>query len=66
MGSEDIREDEITEIVSLINRYKGIEYAMEKAREYIEEAKKFLDPFEDTMPKKALLAISDYIIERKL
>ncbi len=66
MGSEDIREDEITEIVSLINRYKGIEYAMEKARGYIEEAKKFLDPFEDTIPKKALLAISDYIIERKL
>jgi len=63
---DDIGEDEITEIVSLINRYRGIEYAMEKARNYIAEAKKFLDPFEDAVPKKALLAISDYIIERKL
>ncbi|MBN2567954.1 MAG: polyprenyl synthetase family protein [Deltaproteobacteria bacterium] len=66
MVNKDIKENEITEIVSLIDRYRGIEYAMDKAKEYIGEAKKFIDSFEDTMPKKVLLAISEYIIERKL
>lgn len=66
LGSEDVKDSEIKEIISLIDGYKGIEYAMEKAKEYILEAKKFLESFEDTIPREALLAISDYIVERKL
>jgi octaprenyl-diphosphate synthase len=56
----------IGEITSLIARYRGVDYALEKARTYIEEAKAFLDPFEDSPPKGALITIADYIINRNL
>jgi len=53
-------------ITALISRYRGVEYALEKARTYIEEAKTYLEPFEDSQAKRALLTISDYIINRNL
>jgi octaprenyl-diphosphate synthase len=56
----------IGEITALIARHRGVEYALEKARTYIEEAKTYLEPFEDSQAKRALLTISDYIINRNL
>ncbi len=53
-------------ITALISRHRGVEYALEKARTYIEEAKTYLEPFEDSQAKRALLTISDYIINRNL
>ncbi|TFG91433.1 MAG: octaprenyl diphosphate synthase, partial [Syntrophobacterales bacterium] len=63
---QDGGEDSVQEITSLINTYKGIEYSLEKAGRLVEEGKSFLEIFEDSTPKKALLAISDYVIQRKL
>ncbi len=63
---QDGGEDSVQEITSLMNTYKGIEYSLEKAGRLVEEGKSFLEIFEDSMPKKALLAISDYVIQRKL
>ncbi len=56
----------IGEITALIARHRGVEYALEKARTYIEEAKTYLEPFEDSQAKRALITISDYIINRNL
>lgn len=56
----------IGEITALISRYGGVGYALEKARTYIEEAKAFLNLFEDSQPRRALITISDYIIDRNL
>jgi octaprenyl-diphosphate synthase len=56
----------IGEITALIARHRGVEYALEKARTYIEEAKTYLEPFEDSQARRALLTISDYIINRNL
>lgn len=56
----------IGEITALIARHRGVDYALEKARTYIEEAKTYLEPFEDSQAKRALLTISDYIINRNL
>jgi len=56
----------IAEILSLIDRYDGINYSLNTAKNYIDEGKKFLESFEDSEPKTALFAISDYIIERRL
>ena len=36
-----------------------------KAKMYIDEGKVFLESFEDCEEKKSLIAISDYIIERR-
>jgi len=63
---QDGGEDSVREITSLINTYGGIEYSLEKAGRLVEEGKSFLEIFEDSTAKAALLAISDYVIQRKL
>lgn len=55
-----------TDIVDLIHKYDGINYALNKAKAYIDEGKECLRSFEDSEAKAALLTISDYIIERRL
>ncbi|MBN2398436.1 MAG: polyprenyl synthetase family protein [Deltaproteobacteria bacterium] len=59
-------EDSVHEITSLINTYGGIEYSLQKAERLVEEGKAFLDVFADSTPREALLAISDYVIQRKI
>jgi len=65
---EDKEQDKkvIADILSLIDRYDGINYSLNTAKNCIAEGKKFLDSFENSEPKTSLLAISDYIIERRL
>ncbi len=53
------------DIVTLIHKYDGVNYALAKAKSYIEEGKKYLQVFGDSETKTALLTISDYIIERR-
>ena len=66
INSKNPDREGIIEIVSLIKKYKGIDYALNKAREYIEEGKGFLETFKDSESKSSLLTISDYIIDRRL
>ncbi|MBE9546465.1 MAG: polyprenyl synthetase family protein [Proteobacteria bacterium] len=64
--SEEPGREDIGKIISLIDKYKGIDYSLNKAKTYIDEGKALLESFEDSEPKTALLAISDYLIERRL
>jgi len=52
--------------MSLIHRYCGINYSLNKAKTCIDEGKGFLDVFEASDAREALMAISDYIIQRRL
>jgi len=63
---ENAGEDSIKEVTSLIDKYGGIKYSLEKADRLIEEGKAFLEVFEDSMPRKAIFAIADYVVERKM
>ncbi|HVO67383.1 MAG TPA: polyprenyl synthetase family protein [Syntrophales bacterium] len=56
----------MADILSMINRYDGINYSLNKAKAYIGEGKGYLESFEDSEPKASLLAISEYIVERRL
>jgi octaprenyl-diphosphate synthase len=56
----------IADILSMINHYDGINYSLNKAKTYIGEGKGYLESFEDSEPKASLLAISEYIVERRL
>lgn len=56
----------IVDIVDMIHHYDGVNYSLNKAKAYIDEGKGFLESFADSEPKASLLAISDYIIERRL
>jgi len=60
------KETSVSDILSLIHKYDGINYALNKAGAYIAEGKEFLKGFEDCQAKTSLLTISDYIIERKI
>jgi Geranylgeranyl pyrophosphate synthase len=66
INSKELDKEGITKVVSLIKKYKGIDYSLNKAREYIEEGKGFLETFKDSEPKDSLLTISNYIIDRRL
>lgn len=62
--ADTIEDGELDEVISIINRYGGIEYTMDRAREYINDAVTALDVFELTIEKAALTAIADFVIER--
>ncbi len=57
--------EDINYIVDLVTKYGGIEYSMNKAKEFIESAKEKLNDFPDSDEKQALLHLSDFVIERK-
>lgn len=51
-------------IYQLVRSYDGVEYARSRAKEFIEEAKEALSIFDDSVYRKALFAIGDFVIER--
>jgi len=65
-GIEEKDEGATRAIMALIQRHDGIGYALTKAKACIDEAKGLLAPFADSEAKTALLAVADYIIERRL
>jgi len=57
--------ERLKDVKSLIDKYDGIDYALGKAADFIREGKTYLEVFDDSPPKEALIAISDYIIGRR-
>jgi octaprenyl-diphosphate synthase len=57
---------DVADVVSLIHRYDGINYSLNKAKTYIDAGKGFLEPFENTEAKTVLSTIADSIIKRRM
>lgn len=57
---------DIKKILGLIQKYKGIEYSLAKAAALISDAKTILGAFPDSPARRCLLAVSDFVMERKL
>ncbi|OGP91218.1 MAG: octaprenyl diphosphate synthase [Deltaproteobacteria bacterium RBG_16_48_10] len=53
-------------VVQIIERSHGIRYSCEKAKDYIDRAKRHLHLFQDSEVRQALFTLADYVIERKL
>jgi len=51
-------------IIALMERYGSIEYALATARRFVENAKIHLESFEDSVHKRALHAVADYMVAR--
>lgn len=64
--SEPISKEDFFRVVEMIERYQGLRYSWEKAKEYIERAKRHLQSFPDGREKKALEILADYVLERRL
>ncbi len=58
-------QDELKEILAIINEYRGIQYTLDKAREFIQQAKDLLSVYPDSPFKQSLLLLADYMIQRK-
>jgi octaprenyl-diphosphate synthase len=66
LNGTPLTKDSFFRVVEIIERYHGIEYVWEKAREYIDRAKSHLHLFQESEVRQALFALADYVIERRL
>ncbi|OPY04147.1 MAG: Octaprenyl-diphosphate synthase [Syntrophus sp. PtaB.Bin001] len=66
LAERKTQEMPVQEILTLINRYDGIAYALGQAETLIEEGRAFLAEMPEVPAKEALLAISDYVLKRNL
>lgn len=53
-------------VMEIIERYQGLLYTWEKAKEYVERAKGHLLPFPNSKEKEALCTLADYVVERRI
>ncbi len=64
--SHPITKESFFQVAKMIEQYHGIHYAWEKAKGYIEKAKKHLHLFPNSREKESLYALADYVLERRL
>lgn len=64
LGSEGVTEKELGEVIHLMRRHGSLEYSLATAKEYIEKAKSYLNRFEASNNKSALIAVADYVLTR--
>ena len=62
--ADNIKEYQLSSVLALINRYKGIDYSLNRTRHYVESAKACLNSFEPNLERAALMALADYVVER--
>jgi octaprenyl-diphosphate synthase len=66
VNSHPITKKAFFRVVEIIERHQGIQYTLEKAKQYVEGAKDYLRLFPDSKEKEVLYALADYVVERKL
>jgi octaprenyl-diphosphate synthase len=57
-------EDELRIVLALMDRYGSIAYAIQRAREFVEQAKKELSVFEESVHRRSLCIVADYVVSR--
>ncbi len=62
--ADDLDEETLGRVLSIIRKYGGIEYTLEFAKGYINRAKSCLEHFAPNTERAALSAVADYVIER--
>jgi len=58
--------DSFRRIVQIIERCGGIQYAWERAKAYVDQAKSHLHLFQDSAYRQALFTLADYVVERRV
>ena len=59
------KKDSVNQVIKFVHDKNGIAFAEKIAKEYAEKAKKCLDCFPENSSKTALMALIDFVIERK-
>jgi len=65
LESSDEADIMVSDVVAIIKRYEGIKYTRRRAVEYIDKAKQDLEIFNPDVARMSLMAVADYVIERK-
>ena len=66
ISDKGLAEEEFDTILDLINRYGGMTYTRERAREHIDQAKTYLDVFEASKTCAILKDLADYVLVRNI
>jgi octaprenyl-diphosphate synthase len=64
METRTLSQDDLHRILTLMQEYGSISYAMDRAQAFVTAAKQDLDVFEDGNPKRALSIAADYMVTR--
>jgi octaprenyl-diphosphate synthase len=64
IASRTASDGQWTDLLSLLKKHRSIEYALRRAVEYAERAKKPLSAFPPSSERDALLALPDYVLSR--
>ncbi|MDL2224406.1 polyprenyl synthetase family protein [Bacteroidales bacterium OttesenSCG-928-M06] len=63
--NRDFSQENILQLISFAKEYKGIEYAQNKMQEIKQSILSLLSVFPDSASKQSMIALIDYIIERR-
>ena len=61
---EELDRDDFDQVFEIVTRFGGIEYTINKARNYITSAKLHLEIFDDSPIRAALYKLADYVVTR--
>ncbi len=61
---EELNRDDFDQVFEIVTRFGGIEYTINKARNYITSAKSHLGIFDDSPIRAALYKLADYVVTR--
>jgi octaprenyl-diphosphate synthase len=64
--SHPITKEAFFRVVEIIEKYHGVRYTLEKAKGFVERAKRHIHLFPNSREKEALCAMADYVLERRL
>ncbi|UCH79971.1 MAG: polyprenyl synthetase family protein [Nitrospiraceae bacterium] len=65
LKSDILSETDLAYVLHLFQKHNTIEKSFNKAKSLLHEAKKELEPFEDSVAKQSLLTIADYVVTRQ-
>jgi len=63
--ADSLDDAHLREVMSIINKYGGIESTFELAKSYLQKATSALQSFKPSMEKDTLVALASYVIDRK-
>ncbi|MBN1118160.1 MAG: polyprenyl synthetase family protein [Bacteroidales bacterium] len=65
INKKSSKRDTYMQVIKFVNEYNGIDYARNKMFEFRDKALSNLESFKDSDSKKALIALVNYIVERR-
>ena len=66
LNADTVTEDDLTYTLGLMTKHGAVEEALGVAQSLSNEAKAALVLFPDSVPRRALMALADYVVQREM